>query len=179
VRHAAQNGILAAAFHRSSLLKHYFPEIFDWFDEHDVPLHAGNYIHMYATYALMHGKEANRLLADRHVLVVTRLNEQRMKNIRQGLHRQGADTVQFVPVSAHQAMLDDVELSAVERPVDLALIAAGVGTSNVLLQMKKLRIPQLDVGYCIDTLADPELRWNRPFCVPDGEFDPAKVEYVS
>lgn len=178
VRHIAEKGILCPAFHTSPLYRYYFPEIFDWFDSNNIPLDPSNYLHVYGIYALINGPDADRLLAGRDVLVATSLSEHKKRRIRKGLQKHGVETIQFLEVSEHQAMLDRVDPSVVTRPIDLVLIAAGVGACNVIRQMKSLRVPQLDIGFCIDTIARPELRWKRPFCIPDDDFDAQKVEYV-
>ena len=49
----------------------------------------------------------------------------------------------------------------------------------MLRQLEPLGVPALDVGFALDIMAQPELRWRRPFCVPDAEFDPERVEFLS
>lgn len=178
VRHIAREGILCATFHASPLFKHYFPEIFDWLDRECIDVNRSNYMHMYAVYALMHGPDASRLLSGRHVLVVTSLTETKKQQIRKGLRNRGVERTQFLEISKHKAMLDNVDASAVTDVPDLALLAAGVGACNIIQQLSDLRIPQLDVGFCIDTIINPDLRWKRPFCVPDDDFDPDRIEYL-
>ena len=179
LRMVAEEGILGLGLHEGQIYNRYIPEIFDWFDEHQIEIRRSNYIHVYAIYALMNGPDVTRLLGGRRVLVITGLDNERASNIRKGLKKKGVENVQFLPVSNRRSMLDTIQVSAVEKPVDLVLIAAGIGTINVLQQLRGLRVPQLDIGFCLDTIADPKLRWKRPFCVPDKEYDVERVEYVS
>jgi len=40
-----------------------------------------------------------------------------------------------------------------------------------------LKVPCIDAGYIFEVWANPENRWSRPFCVPDDEFDPKKINF--
>ena len=37
---------------------------------------------------------------------------------------------------------------------------------------------KLITGFALTTMGNPELRWNRPFCVPDDEFDANKIGFL-
>lgn len=178
VRMVSKKGILGLGLHNTPLYERFIPKIFDWFDEKQVEVHQSNYIHVYSIYALMNGPDASRLLENKRVLVVTGLCNDRSSKIRKGLERRGVEDVQFLPVSDRRSMLDEIQSSGVQRPVDLVLIAAGIGAVNVFQQLREFEVPQLDVGFCLDAIADPSLRWKRPFCVPDDEFDIERFEFL-
>ena len=74
-------------------------------------------------------------------------------------------------------MFVQIDLSKIQRPVDLVLVGAGVGSVNILAQLATLNTACLDVGFALTTLENPDLRWNRPFCVPDDEFDLQKINF--
>jgi hypothetical protein len=73
--------------------------------------------------------------------------------------------VQFIEVSANAAMLDRVDLSGVQRSAELALVAAGIGSVNVLAQLEPLGIPAIDCGIALESYIDPNRRWERPFLI--------------
>ena len=171
VQKVARDGILALGLHNTEIYLRYIPAIFDWFDANGIMLHHLNYFHVYSVYVLMHGPDRHRFLKGRHVLVVTGLTDEKRHGIESGLLREGVADVQFLPISRSKAMLDVLDLSVVRKPIDLALVGAGVGSANVLEQLRPLQTVCLDVGFCLSTLANPDLRWKRPFCVPDEEFD--------
>jgi hypothetical protein len=174
----ARTGYLALGMDESPLYSRFLPYVLDWFDARGIHLHAGNYQHVYAVYALLHGPDRDRLLRGRSVLVVNHGDEARRAAVADALRRAGAARVQWIGISRTQAMLERLDLSAVERPVDLALVGAGVGAARILVQLEPLRAPALDAGFALDVLADPELRWDRPFCVPDAELDVDRIRYL-
>ena len=71
-----------------------------------------------------------------------------------------------------------MNLSSIQSPVDIELVGAGVGSVNILGQLAPLNTACLDVGFALSTMGNPELRWNRPFCVPDDEFDANKICFL-
>jgi hypothetical protein len=178
LRLVAEKGILALCLHDTPLSKPFVPAILNWFDRNQIPVHRQNYYHFYGLYALMHGPDRFSLLRDRRILVVTGLNPEKQQGIEAGLQRVGVAGVQFLPVSLNKAMLDVLDLSSVQLPVDVVLVGAGVGSVNVLMQLEPLQTVCLDVGFALSTLVNPDLRWNRPFCVPDDEFDLKKVRWL-
>jgi hypothetical protein len=178
LRLVAERGYLALALSDSPQFGAWVGEILDWLDARGIPLHAGNYQHLYALYALMHGPDRERLLRGRRILVVNHADAAREAAIAGALARAGAARTQLISISREKSMLERLDLRAVEGPVDLVLVGAGVGAANVLRQLEPLGAPALDVGFALDVLAQPELRWRRPYCVPDQEFDVERVEFL-
>ncbi|HYR08222.1 MAG TPA: hypothetical protein VEQ60_10655 [Longimicrobium sp.] len=178
LRFVAERGYLALALADTPLYGPWVREILEWLDARGVPLHPGNYQHAFAVYALLHGPDRDRLLRGRRVLVVNHADAERRAAIAGALAMAGAAETRFIPIGRDKAMLERVDPRAAGGPVDLALVGAGVGAANVLRQLEPLGVPALDVGYALDVLARPELRWRRPFCVPDEEFDPERVEFL-
>jgi hypothetical protein len=178
LRRVAQRGILALALHDTPTYAGYIKGILGWFDVNAVPLHRNNYYHVYSIYALMHGPDRLRLLKKKRVLVATGFTKEKRRGIEKGLAETAVADVQFLAISPQKSLLDVIDLSLVHEPVDIVLVGAGVGSVNILAQLEPLGVPCLDVGFVLSTLGNPELRWIRPFCVPDEDFDPARVKFL-
>lgn len=178
LRYVSKHGILALGLHDRPIYQTFIPEIFDWFDSYQILINRKNYYHVYAIYALMHGPDRFALLKGRRILVITSLTPVKQRGIEAGLRKIDVADVQFLEVSSSKAMFDKINLEAVEQPVDVVLIGAGVGSVNILAQLEPLQTACLDVGFALSTLANPDLRWNRPFCIPDDEFDMSKVRWL-
>lgn len=174
----ARHGYLALALDESPLYARFLPHVLDWFDTRGIHLHAGNYQHVYAMYALLHGPDRDRLLRGRRILVVNHGDDARRAAVSRALVEGGAAGVQWLGISRGKAMLERLDLGGVERPVDLVLVGAGVGAANVVAQLEPLRAPALDVGFALDVLASPELRWTRPFCVADTDMELERVRFL-
>lgn len=175
----AKLGILAIAFHDTAGNKIYFSDFCDWLSKKKISLTQSNYFHFYSVYALMHGSDRFRLIGGKTVLVVTSLTPEKQQRIIDGLMASGASNVQFLGVSREKAMFDTLDLSQICQPIDLVLVAAGTGSANIMIQLSSLNTVCIDVGFCLDTIANPDLRWNRPLCIPDEEFDISRFPWIS
>lgn len=171
LRTIAQEGILCLGFtyRKTQFYQCYFTPIVEWFKRNGIELNASNYYPCYFVYALLTGPLRSRLYANRSVLVVTSFDEDKRNSIEQTLIAEGAAGVQFIPISTDRSMYDTIDLSLVQRPVDLVLVGAGIGASHILCQMEPLNTLAMDVGYCIECLANPALEKQRTFCWPDEE----------
>lgn len=177
LRIVAQRGLLCIGLDNGNTFGPFMPAIADWFDEHDIPLNRNNFYHLYHVYVLFHGPDRFKILSGKNILIVTSLTPEKKQGIERGLSIAEAASVQFVEISAHKAMFEQIDLGKIHRPVDLVLIGAGIGSVNILSQLAPLDTACLDVGFVLTTLGNPDARWNRPFCVPDEEFDPEKIEF--
>ena len=178
LRAVARDGILAAALHLTPGYAEYLPKYLRWLDDNHVVLRPENYLPFYSIYALLCGPDSVELVRGRRVLVVTSWTPEKKMAVEWALGTLGARSVQCYPVSPNRAMFDEVQLSSVVRPVDVVLIGAGVGAVRILEQVRPLEAVAIDAGFAIDALAFPEKRWNRPFCVPDSEFDEEKIRFL-
>jgi hypothetical protein len=179
LRAIAQEGLLAAAFYDNAGFSEYFPDYLHWLDRNGIDVTPNNYMSFYSVYAGMAGEESQLLVRERRVLVVTCLPNDKAPRLRNALADLGAKHVQFIEVSASKAMFDRLNLEKVELPVDVILIGAGVGSASILREVAPLKAVALDVGFCLDCLAYPEKRWERPFCVPDDVFDLQRVRFLA
>jgi hypothetical protein len=154
----------------------YHDPVLHWFAENRIALNEGNAIPFYLVYALLNGRYRSRLLAGRAVLVVTSLaTPSRRARIESGLRAEGVASVQFIEISPNASMLDHIELSQVHGNVDLALVAAGIGSVNVLAQLQPLGVPVIDCGIALECYVDPQRRWERPFLIDTSRVGPHEI----
>ena len=172
VRSVSEQGLLALHFTRSPghFSEEYFGPMCDWFEKNEIALTVDNYTSFYFVYALLCGPECSELLKERSLLLVTSADESKQERISRYLLRKGARRIQFLGISPDRSLLDRIDLGIVEDPVDLALVAGGIGSVNILDQLKPLKTACLDIGICMEIFADPGKR-GRTFTVPDGPVD--------
>lgn len=168
----AGNGLLALHFVRSPgrFSEQYIEPMLDWFWANDVDITPENYTSFYFVYALLCGPHVRGLVSGRKILVVTSASPEKRKAIAGSLRSLGSAKTMFIQISPNRSLLDTIDLSRLEDTPDLALVAAGIGSVNILSRLEPLSIPCIDAGICIDILADPKMR-GRVFTVPDeGAF---------
>lgn len=165
----ATQGILAVNFvsgenEKSELCDiEYYEPVFDWLRQNEITLTARNYYPFYFVYAMLSDWHRHVLLGKRNVLVITSLTEEKKAKFARNLMAEGAASVQFQSISPNKAMLDKISLSALQLPVDIVLIGAGIGAANILCQLEPLHTLCVDAGFALNCFMDPFLRGQRPF----------------
>lgn len=174
----SREGILAAAFYDNPGYSEYFPDFFDWMDRRGIVLDVDNYMPFYSVYALLAGSRLRDVVAGRHVLVATSFRDDKQERLVDAFTRLGARGVQCYATHPSKAIFDRIDLSRVRSGVDVAFVGAGVGAAAVIEQLRPLGALCIDAGFCLDMLAYPDLRWERPYCAPDAMFDLSKVRFL-
>jgi len=183
IKYVSDKGILALYFYErpDTWGEQYFAPMCNWFEAHNIVINVDNYVPFYFVYALLNGPARKFLYSEKHVLVVTSLSEKRRNAISASLYKEGAASVQFLGISANNSMFDEIDLSTIHRPIDFALIAAGIGSVNILQQLESLAVPCIDCGICIECLIEPERRHERPFLmeISDNDTTVSKLPFIS
>lgn len=177
LRNIANEGLLAACFQTNAGYVEYFPDYYDWLDEHEIPLNGTNYVPFYSVYSMVFGPDSERIFKNRSVLVINYLPDQKQQVLREALNARDVSNVQFISIRPDKALFQDLNLSTVKGNVDVVLLGAGCGAAPMTEQLKPLQAVVIDAGFAIDALAKPEACWNRAFCIPDEKFDSGKVSF--
>ena len=127
-----------------------------YLERRGIRLTKDNYVPFHFPLWLVAGPCWRTFIEGKRLLVITRWTAERECRVATALRELGAETVQWVPISSGRALLDRIDISAVRRPVDVCLVGAGIGASNVLLQLRELETLCLDVGGYLDCLVDPD-----------------------
>jgi hypothetical protein len=131
-----------------------------------IPFNSSNYVPFHFVCEALSGPGWEELLRHRRILVATGLDGKNSEAIRDTLHALGARDVQFVGISPDRSMLDSVDTSAVRQPVDLSLVAAGIGAANILVQLQGLKTVVLDIGGYLHCLEDSAFVAHGAFRAP-------------
>ncbi|MFX0090966.1 MAG: hypothetical protein ACFFBD_04320 [Candidatus Hodarchaeota archaeon] len=138
----------------------------EWLYKNGIELTKKNYSHVYFIYGLFHGPKVERIFNGKKILIVSSDQDERTNCLENNLFKIGANDFRIIPISRNQSLKDKIKVPYDYNP-DLCLIGAGVGASKMIYTMRKLNCPIIDVGYVIDTLAYPEMKKNRIYCVND------------
>ena len=111
-----------------------------------IPFGKDSYVPFHFVCELLSGPGWEEFLQKRRILIATGFEGKKMQAIRKNMTDLGAKDVQLLGISADRSMLDTIQASAVRQPVDLCLVAAGVGAANILVQLQGLNTVVLDIG---------------------------------
>lgn len=125
---------------------------------HNVRLHAGNYIPFHFAPSLLVSAGWQDFLQGRKILIVTGLTPEKKGRIEETLTAYGAGAVRFLPISSNSSLTDKLDLSGIDDDVEIALVAAGIGSANILLQLAPLQTLCLDIGGLMNCFQEPKER---------------------
>jgi hypothetical protein len=85
--------------------------------------------------------------------------------------RLGASEVNFYYTSLNGSMCDIIDFDKIKTDPDLIFVAAGVGSSNILVKIKKLNRLSVDCGFMVDALSDINFAKQRIYYCNDEKFE--------
>lgn len=178
LKEVAANGMLAMTFYLHSGFEEYIVPYQKWLKEKQIELTDKNYYSFYMVYCLLAGPDSNKLFEGRKIVVVSSFSEAKSDGLKKALNEKRCLMHHFIDVSPDKAIFDTIDLSLIPFTPEIVLVAAGVGSANIILQFKGVRCVIIDAGFALDALAFPDKRWNRPYCIDDTNFDISKVKFL-
>lgn len=140
------NGLNAFTEHNKALLR--------YFDLNEIVFSSENYVPFHFAPSLLVSDGWQDFIRGRTILVVTGLDPQKEHSIECTLTEMGARRVQFLPISGKSSMNDSLNLEGMDKEVDLCLVAAGIGSANILRQLQPLQTLTLDIGGLMNCFVD-------------------------
>lgn len=97
-----------------------------------------------------------KLFYNKRILLISSCDSSDEKRIKQNLlQRRKVKDVSFIRISPNRALFEVLDLSQT-KAVDLVLIAAGIGSVNILSQLTTLNVPCIDIGGFVQCLKDKD-----------------------
>lgn len=157
IKEISVDGYLACYINDNGL--HAFTEynalIESYFKRNQISFNAENYIPFHFVAGLLVNAGWQDFLVNRSVLVVTGLTPQREKAIEKSLKNLGIAKCYFKSISATSSMHDTLDLCGQKDDIDLCLVAAGIGSANILRQLRPLQTVALDIGGFMNCYENP------------------------
>jgi hypothetical protein len=172
LRFISERGFIANHFlyNRNHFCEEYILPMQQWYSHHGIQLNSNNYTAFYFIYVLLNGPDSLLVFRNRNILIISSFGEKKREAVEKELKRRGVSDVYFQSISPTSSMLDNLILASYVGKIDLIMIAAGIGSANILRQCELLSVPAIDSGFCLECIANPSLRSERIFCLPDTEF---------
>ncbi|MCD4669046.1 MAG: hypothetical protein K8S14_01230, partial [Actinomycetia bacterium] len=163
----ASTGKLALHFVKRKgdlVYKEHVHKFFNWIDDNKIDINKKNYLPFYHVYALLNGKSRSRLFKNKRLLIVTSYDINKKNSLEDYFYRrENVRSVNFVEISSAKSMMDKIDVSEYVGEIDLVLVGAGIGSINILIQLKPLSVPCIDIGYALECMANNNLRRDRMF----------------
>lgn len=153
-----EKGILCASLYDNpkNAYVHYNRYIIKFFDKNVVELNKNNLFPFHFPFFVLSNDGWQDFIISRKILVVTGDLTNRKNILEKNLIGLGAAKVGFYEISARSSLKDIVDKDEVQdrHEFEIAFIGAGIGSLNIISQMKWFHGPVIDVGGFISALLD-------------------------
>jgi hypothetical protein len=140
--------------------------VMNWIDNNNIDIDSNNYTSFYNIYALLTGPDRYEVFKNRKVLIITSASKDKKINIENNLKKLGISSLQFYDISPNKSMFAKLDLSQINS-VDLVLVGAGIGSSNILAQCEDLNTVCIDAGIVLECYNNPKILNTRLFLHKD------------
>ena len=162
----SKNGILAiyTIVKPNFYTEQYIPKLLSFFEENNINIDEKNYFPFYFVYIVLTNKRFQNIYNGANVHLITSYNENRKTKIESSLFSKGVESVSWTLISRDKSLFDKIDVSNIDKNVDIIFIGAGVGKVNIFNQLKNYPCLILDAGYIFEIWQDPNLRLERDYC---------------
>lgn len=173
LRQIAGDGYLAPhlLYSKSRFCEEYNNLMVEYFQRHDIPFSKENYFPFYFVYIILSlSRYRSILYKNKDVLIITSFNQRKKKEeFQKQLAKEQVANVFFYQISPDKSMLEIIDTEKLPSRADLVLIGAGVGSANIINQIRHLNALCIDAGHALDCISKPSLRAERICLLPDEE----------
>ncbi|MFA6715851.1 MAG: hypothetical protein WCS27_10775 [Victivallaceae bacterium] len=173
VRALSKKGVIAwhLDFTDKPFAECYFPALSEWMKKNNITVNDNNYYPFYFVYAMLTDSRRGELFKNRRVLVVNGAQGETKQKIIDGLKREGVSEVYWCAISSMRSLYDTIDIAPFIGKVDFAVVGAGIGKANIMLQMEALNVPCIDAGFIFEVWKDPQNRGARPYTVCNSDLE--------
>ena len=156
IKEIANDGYLACYINDNGL--NAFTEhnnyILPFFKKNHINFNSENYIPFHFVVHLLLNDSRHDFYVDKNILLISGTEKKTENQISNNLKGLGVKNIQFIRISKTSSMKDIIDLSSITNKIDLCLVAAGIGSANIISQLKPLNTVVLDIGGYINCLND-------------------------
>ena len=161
IKFIAEHGILACYYNTNGLhaFEEYNKHLISFFKLNQIAFNRDNYVPFHFVCSILIKNGWQKFYKDRNFLIVTGSDECTETLIERQLLEMGVKRVYFIRISKTASMEDVIDLSEYNiKKIDLVLVAAGIGSANVIRQLKPLKTVVLDIGGFVNCFINPNER---------------------
>lgn len=174
LRYISQKGLICPNFSPHPLVATYQKDIIQLFENNNIKLSNKNYFGYYYPTIFFLGKNIFKIFKNKKILIFTSNMPERNFNLKKNLLYFGAKNIDFYLTSLNNPMLDLIDIKKISIKPDFILVAAGVGSNNIIYQLKKFKCACIDCGFLVDALSDIKLAKKRIYHLNDFFYNKKK-----
>ncbi len=166
LKQLSKNGLIALHFleeENDTGYSKYISPMLRWFFKHQIVLNDNNFTSFYFIYAIFSDTRRSEILEGKNLLVITSNISSRFDAIKKHLEAENVKSVQFIEIAADNSMSARIDLREIKEPVDLVVVGGGIGSINILDQLRSLSTVCIDAGIILNIMADQTQKLSRMF----------------
>ena len=158
VAYISRKGKLACYWNENGLkaFEEYNNKLLPFFEKNNILFNTHNYIpfHFICGILVRNGWEV--IFKNKHIMIVTGSDDASENRIKDSLSLMGVSKVSFYRISKTSSLEENLNLNSfLEERIDICLVAAGIGSANILRQLEPLQTVVLDIGGFMNCFIDP------------------------
>ncbi len=112
---------------------------------------------------MLSGKDSVELFKNRRILIITSNYKDKFSKLEKELLSKYQSEVSFYEISPVKSLLEKINLKDIDTNVDIVLIGAGIGSSNIMAQLSSLKTVCIEPGIFLEMLVNKTLSTSRLF----------------
>jgi hypothetical protein len=160
LRNLLECGIVCAYLYENQKNSHvhYNRHIIEFFDSQALEFNKNNLFPFHFPFFVLSNQGWQEFIINRNILIVSGNLENRRSILEKNLVELGSKKVGFFEISANSSLKDKIEKDKIEnyQEFEIAFIGGGIGSLNIISQMKWFTGPVIDVGGFISVLQNKD-----------------------
>jgi hypothetical protein len=160
LKNLLENGILCAYLNENpkNAFVHYNRYFLKYIENNDLDLNKNNLFPFHFPFFALSNDGWKEFIVNRKILIVTGNLENKKQILEKNLTELGSRKVGFYEISSSSSLKDVVNKDKIENreEFEIAFIGAGIGSLNIISQMKWFAGPVIDVGGFISALQNKD-----------------------
>ncbi|MEO0272971.1 MAG: hypothetical protein ABIM30_07780 [candidate division WOR-3 bacterium] len=124
------------------------------------PLTQNNYVPFHFVCNLLMQRRYLEFFSNKNILLVSGFTSEDREKIKRNLSVLTPKNLEFINTSKTHSMLDSIELEKLHVKPDIAFVAAGVGSANIISQLSRLNCPCIDIGGLMKSFISPSFTYH-------------------
>lgn len=157
-------GILCAYLYENpkNAYVHYNIPFLKFADKHSIPLNKHNLFPFHFPFFVLSNYGCQDFISNRKILIVTGDLAKKKQSLENNLLELGSKKVGFYEISSNSSLKDKLNMDIIEKlsEYEIAFVAAGIGSLNIISQMKWFNGPVIDVGGFLSALQNKDFLYH-------------------
>ena len=157
IKNISKKGKLACYWNKNGLhaFEEYNHKLIPFFKKHNINFSSKNYVPFHFVCCMLVKYNWKKFFLKKNILVVTGCDKISKKAIIKSFNTFGVNSTDFIVISKTSSMKEVINVENFKKKkIDMCLVAAGIGSANIISQLEPLNTLTIDIGGFINCYID-------------------------